>query len=274
LYFFVRSSLSSAIRLEAWERFHLLVIGIVALLVNLIWPYTNYAQLWHGLIVETITWIWLAYLLVSSGLLVWQRYRLPISTARRLLLTVVAGLWLIWIAYFSSGYTSYIVGALSFSLVLYLCLIVAWGWRYGQPPVESYQNKRIDTPAAISELQALAELMSTERLFLDPMLNLSRLSRRLGIPQARLSQLLNDNNGTTFKQYLTGLRLAQAQHLLVQTPHLPLENIAEAAGFQSMSTFYAAFKKHNGCTPSVYRQQNPTPETSFRSPEMLSQTLI
>lgn len=274
LYFFVRSSLSSAISLSHWERYHLLVIGIVALMVNLMWPYVSHAKLWHGLIVKTITWFWFAYLLVSSGLLIRQRHRLPISTARRLLLPVVAGLWFIWMAYFSSGYTSYIVGALSFSFVLYLCLIVAWGWRHGQVAVEPYQNRRIETSEAVTGLQALANLMSTERLFLDPLLNLPRLSRRLGIPQARLSQLLNDNNGTSFKQYLTGLRVAEAQHLLAQTPQLPLENIAEAAGFQSMSTFYAAFKKANGCTPSVYREQNQTPETSFRSPETLGKTLI
>lgn len=274
LYFFVRSSLSNTRSLGHSERYHLLVIGIAALVVNLMWPYASHAPLWHGVIVKTITWLWFAYLVVSSGLLIRQRHRLPVANARRLLLTAVAGLWFIWMAYLSSGYTSYIVGALSFSFVLYLCLIVAWGWRHGQAPVEPYQNRRIETPEAVTELQALANLMSTERLFLDPMLSLPRLSRRLGIPQARLSQLLNDNNGTSFKQYLTGLRVAEAQHLLVQTPQLPLESIAEAAGFQSMSTFYAAFKKANGCTPSVYREQNQTPETSSRSPETLAKTLI
>ena len=151
---------------------------------------------------------------------------------------------------------------------------MAWGWRHGQAPVEPYQNRRIDTPEAVNELQALANLMSSERLFLDPSLSLPRLSRRLGVPQARLSQLLNDNNGTSFKQYLTSLRVAEAQHLLVQSPQIPLEGIAEAAGFQSMSTFYAAFKKANGCTPSVYREQNQTPETGFRTPETLAKTLI
>jgi AraC-like DNA-binding protein len=274
LYFFVRRSLSSTTSLGFWERYHLLLTGVVAMFVNLMWPYAHHASLWHGAIVQTISWLWFAYLLMSSVLLTQQRHRLPTANARRLLLTVVAGLWIIWLAYFTSGYTSYIVGALSFSFVLYLCLIVAWGWRHGQAPVEPYQNRRIDTPEAVNELQALANLMSSERLFLDPLLSLPRLSRRLGIPQARLSQLLNDNNGTTFKQYLTGLRLAEAQHLLLQIPQLPLESIAEAAGFQSMSTFYAAFKKANGCTPSVYREQNQTPETGFRTPETLAKTLI
>ena len=274
VYFFVRSSLSSTVKLEHWERYHLIVIGLVALTVNLVWPYTSHASLWHGLIVKTITWLWFGYLVVSSALLIQQKQRLPSSTARRLLLSVIAGLWFIWMAYFTSGYTSYIVGALSFSFVLYLCAIVAWGWRHGQSAVEPYQNRRIETPEALTELQALASLMSSERLFLDPLLSLPRLARRLGIPQARLSQLLNDNNGTSFKQYLTGLRVAEAQRLLMQTPPLPLESIAEAAGFQSMSTFYAAIKKVHGCTPLAYREQNQAPKTCFSSPETAVKTLI
>ena len=97
--------------------------------------------------------------------------------------------------------------------------------------------------------------MNRERLYLDPALTLVRVARKLGLPQARLSQLLNDNNGTTFKQYIAQLRVDETQRLLLEQPDQTLEAIAEAAGFQSLSTFYAAFKKANGCTPALYRQR-------------------
>lgn len=101
--------------------------------------------------------------------------------------------------------------------------------------------------------------MATERLYLDPALTLPRLARRLGMPQTRLSQLLNDNNQTPFKQYLAQLRVQEAKALLRREPLKPLETIAEAAGFQSMSTFYSAFKKVEGITPTAFRQCAPTP---------------
>ncbi|ALZ74904.1 helix-turn-helix domain-containing protein [Rheinheimera sp. F8] len=256
LYFFTRASLSSTTTLGRTELAHGCVLVIVALTLNLLWPYAGHAAIWHGPIVKTGTWLWLAYLLVSAVLLLQQRHRLPAGTARRLLLAVHAGLWLIWLAYFTSGFTSYIVGALSFSFVLYLCGAVAWAWRQGQAPVEPYQDRRIPAEQAATELQALADLMTRERLYLDPGLTLSRVARRLGLPQARLSQLLNDNNGTSFKQYVAQLRVSETQRLLLEQPGQTLEAIAEAAGFQSLSTFYAAFKKANGCTPALFREQH------------------
>ena len=73
------------------------------------------------------------------------------------------------------------------------------------------------------------------------------------LPQARLSQLLNDNNQTSFKQYLAQLRVDDAKALLHQSPSLPLDVVAEHAGFQSMSTFFSTFKKLEGITPAAFR---------------------
>lgn len=274
LYFFTRTSLYTLAALGRFELFHGSLLVIVALALNLLWPYASHADIWHGPIVSTVNWLWLAYLIVSTALLVLQRHRLPTGSAKGLLLTVTTGLWLIWLAYFTSGFTSYIVGAMSFSFVLYLCVVVAWARRQGQVPVEPYQDRRISAAKAATELQALADLMARERLYLDPGLSLVRVSRRLGLPQARLSQLLNDNNGTSFKQYVAQLRVIETQRLLAQEPNQTLEAIAEAAGFQSMSTFYAAFKKACHCTPAVYRERYMTPKTGFGSAEIDSNTLI
>lgn len=274
LYFFTRTNLCTSGELGRFEWVHGSVLAIVALSLNLFLPYADYAAIWHGAIVSTGNWLWLVYLVVSTVLLVQQRHRLPAGSARLLLLGVTAGLWLIWLAYLTSGFTSYIVGALSFSFVLYLCVAVGWGLQQGQAPVEPYQDRRIPAAEAAAELQQLADLMSGERLYLDPSLTLARVSRRLGIPQARLSQLLNDNNGTPFKHYVAQLRVVETQRLLLQQPAQTLEAIAEAAGFQSMSTFYAAFKKANGCTPALFRERSITAETGFSSAGTASKTLI
>jgi AraC-like DNA-binding protein len=125
--------------------------------------------------------------------------------------------------------------------------------RSGQVAIEPYQDRRIPAAEATMQLQALAELMAREHLHREQGLTLPRLARRLGLPQTRLSQLLNDNNGTSFKQYLAQLRVAEAKTLLRQLPPKPLEVVAEDAGFQSMSTFHSAFKKLQGITPAAFR---------------------
>jgi transcriptional regulator GlxA family with amidase domain len=60
---------------------------------------------------------------------------------------------------------------------------------------------------------------------------------------------------TGILDYLTQYRVAHAQRLLVTTD-LPVLEIALACGFNSLSRFYAAFKKICGRSPRTYRQEH------------------
>lgn len=253
LFFLLRSSLgrsAGAMRLDRW---HLAAVLSVVIAVNLFLPYVEHVDLWRHIITPGIEYVWLGYLLLASVQWGLGRGRLAGTQAHRLLPLALAGIWLIWIAYYTAGYTSYIVGALSFTFVLASSVLVYLRLRSGQAPIAPYQERRISASEAAPQLQALAELMTRERLYLDPGLTLPRLARRLGIPQTRLSQLLNDNQQISFKQYLAQLRVIEAKRLLQQLPPKPLEAVAEEAGFQSMSTFYSAFKKQEGLTPTAFR---------------------
>ena len=83
----------------------------------------------------------------------------------------------------------------------------------------------------------LTVLMEQEALFKNPELNLELLAGRLSISKHLLSQLLNENLNKNFYQYVYDYR------------------ILEACGFQSRSSFFAAFKKKMGSTPSKYREK-------------------
>lgn len=259
LFFLIRSCQSDTSGLGRVDRWHIAALVSMAVAVSVLFPYATHVELWRNTITPGINYLWLVYLVLATSLLYFNRAQLLASASKHLLLAATAGIWCIWIAYFTSGYTSYIVGALSFSFVLCLSIAVYFRVRSGQAPIEPYNDRRIPNGEAAAQLQTLAELMATERLYLDPALTLPRLARRLGMPQTRLSQLLNDNNQTPFKQYLAQLRVQEAKALLRREPLKPLETIAEAAGFQSMSTFYSAFKKVEGITPTAFRQCAPTP---------------
>jgi AraC family transcriptional regulator, melibiose operon regulatory protein len=60
--------------------------------------------------------------------------------------------------------------------------------------------------------------------------------------------------GVTVWQYITRLRLAEAQVLLVSTDRTVLD-IAMDAGFGSLARFYAAFTREFGMAPGQYRRQ-------------------
>jgi AraC-like DNA-binding protein len=58
--------------------------------------------------------------------------------------------------------------------------------------------------------------------------------------------------GQTPHQYLRARRIARAQELLVNTP-MPVTEICDAVGFQSLGSFSSVFRKLTGETPARYR---------------------
>lgn len=268
---------------ERSGRDHFIVLGLLglALVFGWLYPYSVHLALWQGPIWHSIQYFWLACLLLSLACLVQHwRHRLAWAAAQRRDLSkarylnlgpgfaaaVTAGVALVWAAYFWSGWTSYIAGALSFTVLVCLSIGLAVFRRPALSPTapihEPYQQRKIAPAEAEAELAALHRLMAEEQLYRDPGLSLNKLARRLSMPPARLSQLLNDNQDISFRQYLNQLRIDAAKQLLSEGAALPMEQVAEASGFLSMSTFYSSFKKAEGATPAAWRQARQVAEGS------------
>jgi AraC-like DNA-binding protein len=78
------------------------------------------------------------------------------------------------------------------------------------------------------------------------------LSDRLGVSENYLSQTLNEKLGRNFFDFVNAWRVDEAKRLLRENDG-PVLAIALEVGFNSRSTFNAAFKKHGGGTPSQFR---------------------
>ncbi len=66
------------------------------------------------------------------------------------------------------------------------------------------------------------------------------------------SRLFKQETDSTFKEYLTTIRLEESKRLLQSTDYSLLD-IAIATGFEDQSYFSRVFKKHTGVTPSQFR---------------------
>jgi AraC-like DNA-binding protein len=101
-----------------------------------------------------------------------------------------------------------------------------------------------------------------EKPYINPKLSLQDVSLLLEINPNRLSQVINEKTGLNFKDYLNSYRVEEAKLLLLspEFQKLTIEAIAEKAGFNSKSPFYAAFKNHTGMTPKEFVALN-TPES-------------
>jgi len=115
----------------------------------------------------------------------------------------------------------------------------------------------------------LEKLMDIEMEFLKPNLTLPELAALVGCSVNHLSQVINSGFGINFFDYLNQHRVEYAKRLLIAQDHLhrSVLSIALAAGFNSSSSFYTAFRKASGQTPARFRRaQNMSQKmTSIRT---------
>tara|TARA_R110001632_G_scaffold12153_4_gene42654 strand:+ start:5 stop:1366 length:1362 start_codon:yes stop_codon:yes gene_type:complete len=105
----------------------------------------------------------------------------------------------------------------------------------------------------------LCYLLEKEKMYRDPDLSLKRIAHKLDISGTYLSQLVNTLSGSNLSDFINEYRVKDAQRLLTHPNYTryPILSIGLESGFNSKSTFYAAFKKHAGMTPSKYRVNAP-----------------
>ena len=86
-------------------------------------------------------------------------------------------------------------------------------------------------------------------------ITLESLSERFGITKTYFSHLFRESTGTSFKQYLTSLRIECAKRMLAEK-ELSIIDIGFECGFLTPSQFSRSFKQNTGVTPSKYRLSN------------------
>ena len=173
------------------------------------------------------------------------------------LLSVYFGVVFIWLSYSVGAYTSYIVGALSFSFVLYLIVLLVIFKNIRKTTFfeekEKYKNKDMSDETLEKIASGLSKIVDKE-LFLDSNLTLQRTAMELSVPKHVLSQYLNEKLGKSFSTFVNELRVEKAQEFLRGKTNFTIEGIGYESGFRSKSTFFTAFKKHTGQTPSEYQK--------------------
>lgn len=80
------------------------------------------------------------------------------------------------------------------------------------------------------------------------------LARAVGLSPAYLGRLFRSQTGLTPDEYIRGRRAERAAELLRQGEAAILD-VAAAVGFESTSSFYAAFRRFLGAPPGEYRQR-------------------
>ena len=120
-----------------------------------------------------------------------------------------------------------------------------------------YQNSSLTPSASRSMLDSVLEYVEREKPYLDNELRLSTLADRLNISIHHLSQVVNEQLGKSFSDFINAYRVEEAKRLLVNPQYKDryVISIAYESGFNNKTSFNKAFKMHTGMSPSQYRKQ-------------------
>jgi AraC-like DNA-binding protein len=121
-------------------------------------------------------------------------------------------------------------------------------------PLDVQQQKQIKSDPAW--MDRLLICMDEEKPYLDADLSLTSLSRKLGLNRNQLSQLINENTGNNFYDFVNKYRVEEVKRLMAdpQKQNYNLLGLALEAGFKSKSTFNLIFKRFTGLTPTEYKK--------------------
>ncbi|TMP38456.1 helix-turn-helix domain-containing protein [Pseudoalteromonas rubra] len=122
-----------------------------------------------------------------------------------------------------------------------------------QDRLNKYHKSALDKERSARIVKKVTSVMQDDKLYLDADLTLQKLSDASGVSANYLSQVLNETLKMNFFDFVNHWRIEVAKARLLAGKDSVL-HIALEVGFNARSSFYKAFKKETGLTPTEYRR--------------------
>lgn len=122
------------------------------------------------------------------------------------------------------------------------------------PTNDMGSEKKLEVWKQTKLYQNIVHYLENEKIYLDKQLNLNKLSALLCTNNSYTSNIINTFFRCNLKTLLNRYRVEHAKRLLNESS-CAISELPDRCGFLSRSTFYAAFLKFEGVTPTEYRQE-------------------
>lgn len=168
---------------------------------------------------------------------------------------LLLGFIIIWISYVLNildETVPYIIGPIMYSGVVYFL------------SYKAFQLRAMDLEGGVFKGDSnkllytkISKVVVNDRLYLEPDVSLSKLSRLLGKSPQQISLAVNEYAQRNFNDYINYHRIQEAKELLLDAENekYTISSIAFDVGFSSLSSFNGAFKKFERTTPSAFRKK-------------------
>ena len=113
----------------------------------------------------------------------------------------------------------------------------------------------------------ICALLEREKLYLNPDIRVSEIASRLCTNKNYVAQAIKSRMNKNFCQLIHFYRVREAMRIYALDPQMTMKELARSVGFNSMTTFNAAFSRVTGYTPAEWarefkRQNNIQEEAS------------
>lgn len=114
-------------------------------------------------------------------------------------------------------------------------------------------------PALADELyDKILNIIVAQKKYKDPDYSAKKLAKELKTNTRYLSAIVNSRFGMNYCSLINKYRIHEALHLLTDKRYVDsnVEEISAMVGFANRQSFYAAFYKNVGITPTDYRKKH------------------
>jgi AraC-like DNA-binding protein len=134
--------------------------------------------------------------------------------------------------------------------------------KYTEVELDLLFNKKVKLPIIIvdyaKEIEQLKKYFNENHPYLIKGINISDVAVGTGIPAKELSFIINHHFKQRFNEFVNQYRISYITKKIKEgyLDHYTLQTLSSEAGFTSPTTFIAAFKKIELCSPSDYLIKN------------------
>ena len=111
-------------------------------------------------------------------------------------------------------------------------------------------------PVALAILDKRVEEWVAAKGFTQRGITVSSLARQLCTNNKYISVYINHYKKHSFREWINGLRIKEAQIFMLQYPEMNIKLISSKLGFSDKSNFRRHFVDQTRCTPRVWQSQH------------------
>ena len=101
----------------------------------------------------------------------------------------------------------------------------------------------------------LVHLFDEKEIYTNGDLTINDVAALLGTNRTYISNLINNEFGFSFYQFVNKYRIQKATILFIEHPDMQIQEVATLVGFNSLSSFISSFKLNEGITPKQWKKR-------------------